>query len=88
MKEEEEEEGFFSGEESFFDRGRGGILDRLEPSRFATKKKTFHDPMCGGTFCATEQLNSCVVFKNAALPGAAASTLPGERGARNSSRRS
>lgn len=24
MKEEEEEEGFFSGEESFFDRGRGG----------------------------------------------------------------
>lgn len=81
------------GKRIFFNEGGGGD-SRSPRDSWATKKKkkTFHyhwnDVCVCGTHFAQPKFNSCVVFKNAALPGAAASTLPGERGARNSWRRS
>lgn len=81
------------GKRIFFNEGGGGN-SRSPRDSWATKKKkkTFHyhwnDVCVCGTHFAQPKFNSCVVFKNAALPGAAASTLPGERGARNSWRRS
>lgn len=88
-----EEEGFSLWGREFFltRRGEGGILDRLEirgPRRRRRRSIIIGTTCVCGTHFAQPKFNSCVVFKNAALPGAAASTLPGERGARNSWRRS
>lgn len=88
-----EEEGFsLWGREFFLTRGGGNSRSPRDSWATKKKKKTFHyhwnDVCVCGTHFAQPKFNSCVVFKNAALPGAAASTLPGERGARNSWRRS